>query len=495
MVKVAVLPCEFTDLPRPSIDDAYQDMPPRCLLLDRACGGVGPCRSVRDESEALWRHIPLVLLFGVSAHAAKNALAPAQPALEDMGVSPVLYSILAISPMFGSVALPAVWGHWYSRHERSVLIAVPLGELLGQLVIAVGTVLLKRGDSSVATALLSFGVASFSFFHAGAGVVQHAVLARVLPYCLTTGFVAIIGCTHLVKAVCNFTMPWVLRHGGLLGVQWILLVPSVVSLYAGCRLAASAANFTVPHVSAAAFYTPATPGQRVPLLDASTPIESHRHGAEGCLKGLHSIILLGVWRALILGTLHAFGTVYNGLLMSYCGLSQVAAGTLVGTNESIALCILPMVGIISDVVGRRALMCWLSWLTLGAVVVLAFAQDLPTTAWSGATFVIAVTGTVMPVLPLALVPANSERSLGTSYGALESLTGALQVFLTLAIGFIKADSGYPVLLAFVCTFLFVGAVASVCLLFIIKDVADAPVCQSAPSARGTKVRSDQRGAT
>lgn len=428
--------------------------------------------------KTLWRQVPVVLLFGVSAHAAKNALAPAQPALSQMGMSPILYSIIAASPMLGSVVLPALWGSWYGKHEKLILVIVPFGEFVGQLVIVGGLACFNRDESSTAAkVLISFGFTLFSAFHAGAGVVQHTVLARILPYGLTTGFVAIIGCTHLTKALCNFTVPWMLDRGGLLGVQLMLLVPSFLSSVAGCLLAATTSGFAVPHVKSVSYDSIL----KAPLLDevkqSSGSSQSSCSGNQRgflnlrCMRGLRLIMLISLWRALVLGTMHAFGTVYNGLLVSY-GLTPMAAGSLIGTSECIALCVLPIVGVVSDVIGSRGLIFVFSWLTLVAAVVLAFGQALPDWAWVGATFAIGLSGTVVPVLPLALVPANSERSLGRSYGVLETVGSAAQVLLILSLGFIKSAGGFPAVMFFVCTFLLLGAISSVLLVFVIKGMPE-----------------------
>lgn len=51
---------------------------------------------------------------------------------------------------------------------------------------------------------------------------------------------------------------------------------------------------------------------------------------------------------------------------------------------------------------------------------------------------IAIASTVMPVLPLVLVPANS-RSCGKSFGLLDSLFGLGQAIFTVAVGALRKD--------------------------------------------------------
>jgi len=142
--------------------------------------------------------VPFILLLGLGGHASKNALAPAEPALHDMGLSPIAYAVLAASPIFGAIAMPPIWGAWFAQRERLVLLLVPLGVLVGQTLITIGMALNERHAPLLLVAVVMIvGFVIYSLSRAGVGVIQHSALARALPIGITAGFVGIIAATHL----------------------------------------------------------------------------------------------------------------------------------------------------------------------------------------------------------------------------------------------------------------------------------------------------------
>ena len=54
--------------------------------------------------------ILLAILLGVGVHSSKEALGPAEPTLEAVGVSPVMYALLTIAPTAMSFFTPLLWG-------------------------------------------------------------------------------------------------------------------------------------------------------------------------------------------------------------------------------------------------------------------------------------------------------------------------------------------------------------------------------------------------
>eukprot|EP00933_Yihiella_yeosuensis_P074401 TRINITY_DN8331_c0_g1_i1.p1 TRINITY_DN8331_c0_g1~~TRINITY_DN8331_c0_g1_i1.p1 ORF type:complete len:535 (+),score=45.60 TRINITY_DN8331_c0_g1_i1:74-1678(+) len=452
-----------------------------------------PCATWLGDCHLRWQ-VLLVLLFGMSAHATKNALAPAQPALEQLGLSPLLYALVSASPVLGSICLPVAWGIAYNRYERLVLLIVPLGELIGHLVILTGLLFLNQetdSTGSVGYVLLIVGLLVFSIFHAGVGVVQHTVLSRVLPDGLTSGFVAIIAFTHLTTAACNFAVPTILERFGLTGLQLILLVPSLLSFIAGGLLARAATGFSVPHVltpTAAFVRSISQHSLAVPLLeDSPLPMRSGARASprasQGevqrdykpsvlCIRGMGIIILLGLWRAIVLGILHAFRTVKNGLLCSY-GMSKVSAGEVVGANQTLALLFLPLVAMLADFSGRRALLVLTSFMACCATMVLSNVSAMPflpkTASLVGALFLISLANLLVPALALSLVPGNSQRSLGRSYGMLEAIFGSAQFVFLMGIGYLRELGGFDYAMVLVQAALGVGVLVSIALAVVATD--------------------------
>ncbi|CAE8590887.1 unnamed protein product, partial [Polarella glacialis] len=132
--------------------------------------------------------------------------------LEAKGLSPLLYSLVAASPMLGAIVAPSLWGMAYARNPRLVQVLVPLGDFCGQAILAASFALLAAdADEALVKAVLCIGLLVFSLSRAGVGVVQHAAIARLLsPSGLMSGFVAMIFFGHLVVAACNWAVPRVM---------------------------------------------------------------------------------------------------------------------------------------------------------------------------------------------------------------------------------------------------------------------------------------------
>eukprot|EP00931_Biecheleriopsis_adriatica_P035897 TRINITY_DN20689_c0_g1_i1.p1 TRINITY_DN20689_c0_g1~~TRINITY_DN20689_c0_g1_i1.p1 ORF type:complete len:477 (-),score=53.96 TRINITY_DN20689_c0_g1_i1:198-1628(-) len=436
---------------------------------------LGSHTTERPSLRSLSLQVLLALVFGMSAHAAKNALAPAEPMLHRLGLSPVAYALLSAFPQFGCIVLPTLWGSAYRRREKCMLAIIPGGMLIGQVLILAGFALLERLDRAAGETqhraemlLLFFGLLTFSIFHGGAHVVQCSVLTRILPFGLTSGFVGTIASTHLIVAACNFLIPAVWKHDGLLGVQVLLLVPAVLSFLAGLALAKISDDFSVPH-EVTRLPTGVSDGllNEVFLNDSSPEVETP--GLLGKLSArtralcqpvdIKFVYLLSLWKALEVGSLHSLRTIKNALVVSL-GETVGAAGILLGAFQSIGLLLLPLAGALFDCAGRRTLILSLSWSLAIASAFLSVGQCLPSVAWKACLLVVSVAEVLLPVIPLALVPGHCEPSVGTSYGLLESSFSLAQVLLTLATGFAREQGGLTeAMLLFTVTFTIGGFAA------------------------------------
>lgn len=432
----------------------------------------------------------LVLFIGLGAHSSKNALAPAAPLLEAEGMSALLYSMIAASPQLGAIVAPVLWGMAYTWSERLVQVLVPLGDFLGQLVLVAGLELWAANAAPHLTEMvLACGLVIFSIARAGVGVVQHAAMARLLlGQRLLLGFVVMIFFGHVVVAICNWTVPRVLDRSGLIGLQITLLLPNAVSVFAASCLACCWGREPVPR-SPMRTLSPSPSTLSFPLLDEDDPeaeIEQEiaqkspgRVWALPCtmsasydccgncghekLQSEKAIWLLGTWRGLLLGVLHAFQSFTNDLLVS-TGRNHKEAGSVVAVNQMIALLLMPLVAFSGYFIGLRVMLVVISLLPFFGTLALLAAPSLLLEA---GLLAIATAATVMPVLPLVLVPANS-RSCGKSFGLLDSLYGLGQATVTVAIGALREEGGFEAALPFLAAAFASAALLSVWVAHVVR---------------------------
>jgi len=400
--------------------------------------------------------VPFILLLGLGGHASKNALAPAEPALHDMGLSPIAYAVLAASPIFGAIAMPPIWGAWFAQRERLVLLLVPLGVLVGQTLITIGMALNERHAPLLLVAVVMIvGFVIYSLSRAGVGVIQHSALARALPIGITAGFVGIIAATHLTKAACQFMVPKLLDADGLQGLLWALLVPSLVSVLAGYQLGKGQDDDDDAINSNNVPQRQVSPFQEArPSIGRCCMISSF---SNALTEGRLAIGLLAMWRALTVGMLHAFESVTNSLLVSE-GLSSEAAGSVLGLAQSSTLVTLLLVGALGDLIGRRVLLVLTSVLCLGSSVCLLLGNasgELPAGLMSKASlFALATAGIMGPVLPLTLVPSNAKSSeVAFVYGLMDSLFSLSECSFIWIIGVLReyGHGDFHDVLLFVCS--------------------------------------------
>eukprot|EP00438_Fugacium_kawagutii_P023000 Skav214371 [mRNA] locus=scaffold822:50736:60880:+ [translate_table: standard] len=274
---------------------------------------------------------------------------------------------------------------------------------------------------------------------------SRAILSHPL---LMVGFVVMIFFGHLVIAACNWSVPHVLAFG-ILGLQLTLLLPNLVSVAAGAVLAAGWAKLppALPHSPPRTLSpnpsvlslplldeSPSPPGQRAVPCSMSDHYDCCGDCGDQELQSRQAIWLLGVWRALLLGLLHAFQSVTNDFLVSR-GKTYTQAGSIVAVNQLTAMGLMPLVALGGYSAGLRPTLVVISFLPLLGASSLALLPNAPFVL-EGGLLAIAIASTMMPVLPLVLVPANS-RNCGKSFGLLDSLFGLGQAIFTVALGALR----------------------------------------------------------
>lgn len=444
--------------------------------------------------------VPLIICLGLGGHAGKLALAPAQPALEALGLSPTAYAILASIPLLAGVVAPAIWGSAYTRHEALILILVPFGVFLGNLLLVCAFALDRYTDySTLSGALTAVGLVVFGISRSGVGVLQHSELARAVPVGLTLAFVFMVACTHAIGMACNAIVPPLVADEGLLGMQLWLLVPSGISAVSGFVLSLHSrsrpANTSrlaprLPHRSTSTPHhlslheTP--PQDTCRAASAPQPAMLHEQllpdsASKGCScanagdaldrvrafsedapaeedseteerRSKIAILLIAVWHAIMLGLCKSFQSVTSGLLVSL-GMTPSHAGMLNATNQFRALLLLPVVAVISDCIGRRIMIggcslaiTWASWLLLwGSTLV-----SPPTVeAIHAGLLIYAIVGVASPVILFSIVPFNTKK-LAWAFGLVETTFAATEIALNMAIGGLRESVGFGYVLGLFC---------------------------------------------
>ena len=178
--------------------------------------------------------------------------------------------------------------------------------------------------------------------------------------------------------------------------------------------------------------------------------------AAGCARApgaaLSAAALLALWRALQVGSLHAYHSVRVALLTS-SGLHLADAGAFFASTDALALGLLPLLYGFGRVGGTRPLLALCPLVSLAAAAALLGAPVGVGGAVSGSARIalgaLSVVELVSPILPLALMPANADARLGAAYGLMEVLLVATQVALTLFLGVVRTTSGFAGALALV----------------------------------------------
>lgn len=367
----------------------------------------------------------LVIVLGLGGHAGKNALSPAEPALKAQGWSPLAYGILASTPTAGGMIGSLFWGAVYRHSRRGSLLGASLGVFAGQMLLALGLVIQDGTSSCLA---LSLGVVVFSVCRSGLAVLQHVELAQALPLglALTRGFVAMIGVTHLTIIACNWAVPRLVAAAGLAGMQLALLLPSAFGAAAAWLLAARAGPRAEERAAHGKAEKPAQ--SHLETMSAASTAASESYCQEG-QGGWMPLVLLCSWKALTLGLQKSLGFVANSLAVEQ-GLTSVQAGSLIAAEQSLALLALPFVGVFSSV-GDRFVFLAVSTAILVGVFTLYLKLSLAV-----GLLLLAATGVVAPVLPLALLPASLPRpsALAPAFAFMESLVMLTEMALNVSFG-------------------------------------------------------------
>ena len=504
--------------------------------------------------------ILLAVILGIGAHAAEESLAPAEPALEALGLNPVAYSLLAVAPMIVGFASPMLWGYIWDRYSlRWVVLGAPAGLLLGGLLAAIGLIFVQA-EAASAGAALGGSLLCISASRAGVNIAQFSIVGAVSGDHGPLGFACLVVAKHAMSCVMASVVPRVLARypsdelAGLLHVQLVVLVPHLISILAGAALAA----FVLPdalqprqHLPAAAAHVAPHKWQHagpvkvespnrqidlgVPLLggampdaDAATTRGHHavpradaHDGGKGSplarsLAGLVAlarggtrddtvvvIALIGLWRAVQVGTLHAYHTVRIEMLASVHSVRITEAGSLIATNDALAMLLLPLLAVLTIRITR--LRPWLAaapLLSLAACAHFALGamsmHQPPSGIDSGADgssaslglasvglapraelFILSVMEVSAPVVPLALLPLNVGSNLGLAYGTLDTIFHCTQIALTVLLGGVRMSAGFGGALVLLCVGFATAALTALPLIGRARDLKRS----AAPSSR------------
>lgn len=529
--------------------------------------GAGDDIPGQDQSRPL-RSLGLVLILGVGAHSSKQALGPLEPSLSAMGVGPVGFAILTITPSVAAMVMPLAWGAAWTMHARLVLRGSPLLQLCAQALLVCGVLLhTVTGAVPVLTAcVLVCGLVFFSIGRAGLAIAQHATLARLYKSHLVLVFAAMTGCTQVIAALVNLIVPRIVEavegHDsafsgakpepdselrpsmGLLAVQVVLLIPHSLASIAGAllarsrpRIAASVSDVSLGELSQLSSQwfqdnrlTESSPSSHSrsccgsmadslvdvpvaheaqlgshggplpppllhrPLLSFAvglSPAPSVRAARRPVQLWASAVVALAVWRGLAIGSLHALKPVLIAMLVSV-GASTVDAGGVIAINYALALAAYVLLALMSSAGKLR----WFL-VALPAVGLLAFATmllevethgavdseyiSIPVAAqlllqaaggvadpgpassprqpamhsdhvlsaidpaFRAALLGVALVAAASPVVPLALVPANTGDH-GLGYGVLESIFEGAEIIMSLLIGVCRAAGGFGAVL-------------------------------------------------
>jgi len=372
---------------------------------------------------------------------------------------------------------------------------------------------------------LALGMLSISISKAGLGVLQHACLAQALPCArgahsghgtssLISGICVTIATTHVVGAATNATVPRIIERYGIVGLQLALLLPSAVGVLSGIALGLwlpqpqPPTPPESPEVSrrgtgSAPFEVNCTTcGRRIRLPTPwKTTCDKCRLIAAISRRQRAAVLALGLWRALLVGSLHALKMITLALLVAH-GITAENAGGLLALTNTVSLLLLPLLPLLSSRGnGLVHALLLLSLATLACMIGLVLSEELlgEDASWSArvhplapqggrdhrlddtygdddalpldtraalgglrpingltlawllprlSVFGFAVCGTLAPVVPLALVPQVNgvDASVGAAYGRLEMIFSGTQALIVLAVGAARQHGGFKLAL-------------------------------------------------
>jgi len=157
----------------------------------------------------------LAVLLGTGVHASKEALVPSEKSLEALGLSPVCYSALTITPVALGIVTPLAWGRLWDTRAALVLVGAPLGELVGSGLTACGLLALGARNSPAAAAAILAGLVASSACRAGITIAEFSLVGRVCGRNAAAGFGALVVAKHGMGSLMSWAVPILLGEGAL----------------------------------------------------------------------------------------------------------------------------------------------------------------------------------------------------------------------------------------------------------------------------------------
>mmetsp|Transcript_32021 Transcript_32021/g.83807 ORF Transcript_32021/g.83807 Transcript_32021/m.83807 type:complete len:396 (-) Transcript_32021:879-2066(-) len=323
----------------------------------------------------------------------------------------------------------------------------------------------------VANFLLSVGFLVISACKAGVTVAEFSTVGQLgLSFSgLSLAFACVILSKHAISILLSWGVPRLLATAndemtGIGRVQLALLIPHMISVAAGIQLARLSTTVSA-HGSHAASQAPAglwihratsevvpadselpqvSPATFVATSMGLSPANSFsrdKSASPSSLLGGTSlvVVLIGLWRALAVGTLHAYHSIRIKFMQSR-GLVLTQAGSLFATYDGIGILLLPAICLLTRRTGLKPMLSLLPLLTIAAMLCLLFTSGSGV-AVDAALLTISIIEVFAPIIPLALLPANA-RKLGAAYGAIEVMMITLQMMIVLLLGIVRTESGY-----------------------------------------------------
>lgn len=430
----------------------------------------------------------LAMTLGVGSHASMQALTSAESALASLGVTPIGYAALTVTPIALGLVSPILWGRLWDYEKELAYIIAPVGEMFGATLLAAALYMqsvLQPGllDST----LLGLGFMIISGCKAGVSIAEFSTVGRLCGRHSPVVFACVVLVKHALGILMAWGVPLILTSApddwiGIARVQLILLIPHMISVLAGIALArlrpcsqdqsAKADEVeggdyispdingthsklaerlcweTLPHQSSARY-------RESPLCEANVAstqtfisrvgsylgLAADVNNSEDYKSGTLVIIMIGLWRALAVGTLHAYHSIRIKLMQSR-GLPLVYAGAMFATYDTIGIVLLPAIALLCRCTGLKPMLAVVPIVTIIATLVLALSKGDDLAARSS-LLVMSVMEVYVPIIPLAMLPANAGSGLGRAFGAIEVMFISTQMAVVFVLGVARTAGGYP----------------------------------------------------